>query len=105
MATERDPHGLKQLFVVGWTRSAGASVTLVSNHESGKFVWAAKGKMLPPSTASSEFGSEASAAITAMSMDMSPSVTWLHRLCDLRYRPRRLVEDWSSSFTTAMDTS
>jgi hypothetical protein len=52
-----------------------------------------------------EFASEASAAITAMSMDMSPSVTWLHRLCDLRYRPRRLVEDWSSSFTTAMDTS
>ena len=75
MATGLDPNRLERLFVAGadevsW-RKGHSYLTLVSNNETGKFVWGKEGK----DTATldcffDELGKERSAAITAMSMDM-----------------------------------
>ncbi len=49
-------------------------MTLVSNHQTGKFVWGAEGKDAGTLDAFfDEIGSETSEAITAMSMDMGPA--------------------------------
>jgi transposase len=73
-----DPKRLDKLFSVGvdevsW-RKGHSYLTLVSNHETGKFVWGQEGK----DTATldgffTELGPERSATITAMSMDMGPA--------------------------------
>jgi transposase len=78
MATELDPNRLDKLFVAGvdevsW-RKGHKYLTLVSNHETGKFVWGKEGK----DTATldeffEELGPERSEAITALSMDMGPA--------------------------------
>jgi len=78
MATELDPRRLDNLFVCGadevsW-RKGHSYLTLVSNNDTGKFVWGMEGK----DTATldcffAELGEERSAAITAMSMDMGPA--------------------------------
>ncbi|MGH8275386.1 MAG: ISL3 family transposase [Steroidobacteraceae bacterium] len=78
MATGLDPTRLDKLFSVGvdevsW-RKGHSYLTLISNHETGKFVWGKEGK----DTATldcffDELGQERSAAITAMSMDMGPA--------------------------------
>lgn len=78
MATGLDPNRLDNLFVCGadevsW-RKGHSYLTLVSNNDTGKFVWGKEGK----DTATldcffDELGEERSAAITAMSMDMGPS--------------------------------
>ncbi len=78
MATGLDPNRLDNLFVCGadevsW-RKGHSYLTLVSNNDTGKFVWGKEGK----DTATldcffDELGPERSAAITAMSMDMGPS--------------------------------
>ena len=78
MATGLDPNRLDKLFTVGvdevsW-RKGHSYLTLISNHETGKFVWGQEGK----DTATldcffDELGTERSAAITAMSMDMGPA--------------------------------
>jgi transposase len=78
MATGLDPNRLDNLFVCGadevsW-RKGHSYLTLVSNNDTGKFVWGKEGK----DTATldcffTELGEERSAAITAMSMDMGPS--------------------------------
>ena len=75
MATGLDPARLDNLFVIGadevsW-RKGHSYVTLVSNHDTGKFVWGKEGK----DTATldrffDELGEERSGRITAMSMDM-----------------------------------
>ena len=75
MATGLDPARLDNLFVIGadevsW-RKGHSYLTLVSNNDTGKFVWGKEGK----DTATldcffDELGEERSAAITAMSMDM-----------------------------------
>ena len=75
MATGLDPNRLDNLFVAGadevsW-RKGHSYLTLVSNNDTGKFVWGKEGK----DTATldcffDELGEERSAAITAMSMDM-----------------------------------
>jgi transposase len=78
MATGLDPNRLDNLFVCGadevsW-RKGHSYLTLVSNNDTGKFVWGAEGK--DTSTLDSffdELGEERSEAITAMSMDMGPS--------------------------------
>jgi transposase len=75
MATGLDPARLDRLFVAGvdevsW-RKGHSYLTLVSNHETGKFIWGAEGK--DTATLDSffdELGEERSAAITALSMDM-----------------------------------
>ncbi|MGC8472762.1 MAG: ISL3 family transposase, partial [Acidimicrobiales bacterium] len=78
MATELDPRRLEQLFVVGvdevsW-RKGHSYLTLVSNHETGRFVWGAEGKDAATLDGFfDELGAKASAAITAMSMDMGPA--------------------------------
>ena len=78
MATGLDPSCLDNLFVCGadevsW-RKGHSYLTLVSNNDTGKFVWGKEGK----DTATldcffDELGEERSGAITAMSMDMGPS--------------------------------
>ncbi len=78
MATGLDPARLDNLFVCGadevsW-RKGHSYLTLVSNHDTGRFVWGKEGK----DTATldcffDELGEERSAAITAMSMDMGPA--------------------------------
>jgi len=78
MATGLDPNRLDNLFVCGadevsW-RKGHSYLTLVSNNDTGKFVWGKEGK----DTATldcffDELGEERSAAITAMSMDMGPA--------------------------------
>ncbi len=78
MATGLDPSRLDNLFVCGadevsW-RKGHSYLTLVSNNDTGKFVWGKEGK----DTATldcffDELGEERSGAITAMSMDMGPS--------------------------------
>ena len=78
MATGLDPNRLDNLFVCGadevsW-RKGHSYLTLVSNNDTGKFVWGKEGK----DTATldcffDELGEERSAAIEAMSMDMGPS--------------------------------
>ena len=78
MATGLDRSGLDNLFVCGadevsW-RKGHSYLTLVSNNDTGKFVWGKEGK----DTATldcffDELGEERSGAITAMSMDMGPS--------------------------------
>jgi transposase len=78
MATGLDPKRLDNLFVCGadevsW-RKGHSYLTLVSNNDTGKFVWGKEGK----DTATldcffDELGEERSAAITAMSMDMGPA--------------------------------
>ena len=75
MATGLDPKRLDNLFVAGadevsW-RKGHSYLTLVSNNDTGKFVWGKEGK----DTATldcffTELGEERSAGITAMSMDM-----------------------------------
>ena len=75
MATGLDPTRLDNLFVIGadevsW-RKGHSYLTLVSNHDTGRFVWGKEGK----DTATldcffDELGEERSAQITAMSMDM-----------------------------------
>jgi len=78
MATELDPDRLEQLFVVGvdevsW-RKGHSYLTLVSSHETGRFVWGAEGKDAATLDGFfDELGAKASAAITAMSMDMGPA--------------------------------
>lgn len=75
MATELDADRLERLFVAGvddvsW-RKGHSYLTLVSNHQTGKFVWGAPGK--DTATLDSffaELGEQRSAAITALSMDM-----------------------------------
>ena len=78
MATGLDPARLDNLFVCGadevsW-RKGHSYLTLVSNNQTGKFVWGKEGK----DTATldcffDELGEERSAAITAISMDMGPA--------------------------------
>ena len=78
MATGLDPKRLDNLFVCGadevsW-RKGHSYLTLVSNNDTGKFVWGKEGK----DTATldcffDELGKERSEAITAMSMDMGPA--------------------------------
>jgi transposase len=78
METGLDPNRLDNLFVCGadevsW-RKGHSYLTLVSNNDTGKFVWGKEGK----DTATldcffDELGEERSAAIEAMSMDMGPS--------------------------------
>lgn len=78
MATGLDPNRLDNLFVCGadevsW-RKGHSYLTLVSNNDTGKFVWGKEGK----DTATldcffDELGEERSAGIAAMSMDMGPS--------------------------------
>ncbi len=78
MATGLDQRRLDNLFVAGvdevsW-RKGHSYLTLVSNHETGKFVWGKEGK--DAATLDSFFddlGEERSAQITAMSMDMGPA--------------------------------
>jgi transposase len=73
-----DPNRLDDLFVCGvdevsW-RKGHSYLTLVSNNDTGKFVWGAEGK--DTATLDSffaELGEERSEGITAMSMDMGPS--------------------------------
>ena len=75
MATGLDPARLDNLFVIGadevsW-RKGHSYLTLVSNNDTGKFVWGNEGK----DTATldcffDELGEERSERITAMSMDM-----------------------------------
>lgn len=75
VATELDPDRLDRLFVAGvdevsW-RKGHSYLTLVSNHQSGKFIWGAPGKDTATlDTFFDELGEERSAAITALSMDM-----------------------------------
>ena len=78
MATGLDPTRLDNLFVIGadevsW-RKGHSYLTLVSNHDTGKFVWGKEGK----DTATldcffDELGEERSAQVTAISMDMGPA--------------------------------
>ena len=78
MATGLDPERLDNLFVAGvdevsW-RKGRSYLTLVSNNDTGKFIWGREGK----DTATldcffAELGKERSAGITAMSMDMGPA--------------------------------
>ena len=78
MADGLDPNRLDNLFVAGvdevsW-RKGHSYLTLVSNHETAKFVWGKEGK--DTATLDSffdELGEERSGAITAMSMDMGPA--------------------------------
>lgn len=78
MATELDPQRLDRLFSVGvdevsW-RKGHSYLTLVSNHDTGKFVWGHQGK--DAATLDGFFddlGPERAAAIEAMSMDMGPA--------------------------------
>jgi transposase len=78
MATGLDPNRLDKLFVAGvdevsWRRGH-AYLTLVSNHDSGKFVWGKEGKDAATLDCFfDELGQERSEAITAMSMDMGPA--------------------------------
>jgi transposase len=75
METGLDPGRLDKLFVCGadevsW-RKGHSYLTLVSNNDTGKFVWGAEGKDTATlDTFFCELGTERSAAITAMSMDM-----------------------------------
>ncbi len=78
MATGLDPARLDNLFLCGadevsW-RKGHSYLTLVSNNQTGKFVWGKEGK----DTATldcffDELGEERSAAITAISIDMGPA--------------------------------
>ena len=78
MATGLDPARLDNLFLCGadevsW-RKGHSYLTLVSNNQTGKFVWGKEGK----DTATldcffDELGEERSAAITAISMGMGPA--------------------------------
>ena len=78
METGLDPKRLDNLFVCGadevsW-RKGHSYITLVSNHESGKFVWGKEGKDAATLDCFfDELGEQRSAAITAMSMDMGPA--------------------------------
>ena len=78
VATELDPNRLDRLFSVGvdevsW-RKGHSYLTLVSNHETGKFVWGHQGK--DTATLDGFFdalGPQRAQAIEAMSMDMGPA--------------------------------
>ncbi|MGH9072247.1 MAG: ISL3 family transposase, partial [Acidimicrobiales bacterium] len=78
MAAGLDPKRLDKLFVAGvdevsW-RKGHSYITLVSNHETGKFVWGNEGKDAATLDCFfDELGTERAAAITAMSMDMGPA--------------------------------
>lgn len=78
MATGLDPHRLDRLFSVGvdevsW-RKGHSYLTLVSNHETGKFVWGHQGKDAATLDGFfDELGPERAQAIEAMSMDMGPA--------------------------------
>ena len=78
VATELDPHRLENLYSIGvdevsW-RKGHSYMTLVSNHQTGKFVWGAEGKDSATLDAFfDEIGSETSEAIAAISMDMGPA--------------------------------
>ena len=78
MATELDPHRLDKLFSIGvdevsW-RKGHSYITLVSNHQTGKFVWGAEGKDSATLDGFfAELGKERSEAIGAISMDMGPA--------------------------------
>jgi transposase len=78
IATGLDPKRLDNLFVAGvdevsW-RKGHSYITLVSNHETGKFVWGKEGKDSDTLDCFfDELGEERSAQITAMSMDMGPA--------------------------------
>ena len=73
-----DPRRLDNLFVVGvdevsW-RKGHSYLTLVSDHDRGKFVWGQEGKDAATLDCFfDELGEQRSAAITAMSMDMGPA--------------------------------
>jgi transposase len=78
MATELDKDRLDRLFVAGvdevsWRRNH-AYLSLVSNHETGRFVWGKQGKEAATLDAFfDELGEERAQAITALSMDMGPA--------------------------------
>ena len=78
VATELDPRRLENLYSIGvdevsW-RKGHSYMTLVSNHQTGKFVWGAEGKDSATLDAFfDEIGSETSEAIAAISMDMGPA--------------------------------
>ena len=78
MATELDPARLDKLYSIGvdevsW-RKGHSYITLVSNHQTGKFVWGAEGKDSATLDGFfSELGKERSEAIGAISMDMGPA--------------------------------
>lgn len=78
VATELDPARLDGLFSVGvdevsW-RKAHSYLTLVSNHETGRFIWGAEGKdSATLDTFFDELGAERAERIEAMSMDMGPA--------------------------------
>ena len=78
VASELDPRRLENLYSIGvdevsW-RKGHSYMTLVSNHQTGKFVWGAEGKDSATLDAFfDEIGSETSEAIGAISMDMGPA--------------------------------
>lgn len=78
MSDGLDPARLDSLFEIGvdevsW-RKGHSYLTLVSDHRRGRFVWGREGKDTATLDAFfDELGPERSAAITAMSMDMSPA--------------------------------
>ena len=78
MATELDPARLDKLYSIGvdevsW-RKGQSYITLVSNHQTGKFVWGAEGKDSATLDGFfSELGKERSEAIGAISMDLGPA--------------------------------
>lgn len=78
MATELDPNRLDRLFSVGvdevsW-RKGHSYLTLVSNHETGKFVWGHQGKDAATlDRFFDDLGPERAQAIEAISMDMGPA--------------------------------
>ena len=78
VASELDPRRLENLYSIGvdevsW-RKGHSYMTLVSNHQTGKFVWGAEGKDSATLDAFfDEIGSETSEAIAAISMDMGPA--------------------------------
>ena len=78
MATELDPRRLEGLFSIGidevsW-RKGHSYLTLVSDHQRGKFVWGAAGKDAATLDGFfDELGQERSEAIETISMDMGPA--------------------------------
>jgi transposase len=78
MATELDPGRLDQLFSIGvdevsW-RKGHSYITLVSDHDTGKFVWGQEGKDAATLDGFfDELGPQRCEAIKTMSMDMGPA--------------------------------
>src|SRR5664279_2114759 len=78
VADRLDPNRLQHLFQVGvdevsW-RKGHSYLTLVSNHETGKFVWGREGKdAVTLDHFFDDLGADRAEAIQAVSMDMSPA--------------------------------